>query len=316
MLFSFAIFFMTNIYSLPPTRPRTKLFHSNTQNTIMMNIVLILFKVTFLCLVYISYHSVHAFASWMTNDFCNRPLRVGEVIMNAFCEFDNSRKIIVTDSSLNVVIANNTYYTYGQQYTVHLDVEVGQFLFETNSPATFIGGGCKSLRIASPKMAKLQIPNKEEMSAEDISKPIIVSAGWALGHEAVKIPEVFVLLPPLETNSDSNQQVKHVIDLDAAKLENVREGDRGNTRRIESITQKALHRTKEYVPRHSGGSGSGGDRYKRTKKMMDLGSNNEIIDNTNENNFHKQASSQAKEKINIHPSVDAVASKSYLFIKV
>lgn len=136
--------------------------------------------------------SVQSFASWMTDEFCSRKLVLGEIIMNARVESSDERNIKVFRKEEE--IEDNGFYIPGETLLVDLsDTSTGQYLYEvTSSNAKFENGGCDGKRIASPSKALLVLP---EPGTVDATLPVTLVAGWALGHEAVKLSSTFTLRP-------------------------------------------------------------------------------------------------------------------------
>ena len=144
--------------------------------------------------------SVYSFADWMTKDYCDRPILSGEIIMNNPAVDSNERLIIVS--------RDGKYLTSGDTYISgeKLDVTITQNdrkiqqVFETTKNAKFVKGGCDGTRSSKEKSILEILP-----STDDIIK---ISAGWANGHEEVKLAPVFILNPPVreQGNATSTNQ--------------------------------------------------------------------------------------------------------------
>lgn len=98
-----------------------------------------------------------SFASWMTTDFCDRPIRVEEVIMNNPVVASSERVIQVFRGETEL-FSNKDTYTPGEELTITItEKKRSQFVFETSPNAYFVKGGCEGRRIAKSP-AKLIMP--------------------------------------------------------------------------------------------------------------------------------------------------------------
>ena len=127
-----------------------------------------------------------AFAQWMTNrEFCRRSLAPGEIIMNAAVFMSNDRHIeVFRDGKL---LPCGSEYIPGEKLEIKLSEGAGEYVFENNG-GSFTGGGCDGRRFSSKGSAFLEIPSSYKKSIE-------LWAGWASGHEAVKMSEYCSLRP-------------------------------------------------------------------------------------------------------------------------
>jgi hypothetical protein len=146
----------------------------------MLGTVFILFILGLQIAVFVS-----GFANWMTKDFCDRALVVGEIIMNNEVISSDERSIRVFRDSVELV--NNSAYIPSEKLLVELSDPTGQYVFESLT-ATFEKGGCDGHRFSSStKKAYLLLP------AADSCADVSIVSGWALGHEEVKITYPFIL---------------------------------------------------------------------------------------------------------------------------
>ena len=97
---------------------------------------------------------VYPFASWFASDFCNLPLKVGEIIMNHEAKYSEERKVeiyrYVNDKDIKVE-SGGLYYPGEELTCVLRGPEVGELVFESNM-GIFEDGGCKQRRssLSSP----------------------------------------------------------------------------------------------------------------------------------------------------------------------
>ena len=153
--------------------------------TIKMRILQLL-----ILLIMITY--INGFADWLASQYCDRPLVVGEIIMNQEVELSDERKVLVYRDDIE--LKSGDEYILGEKLTISITElkKSNQFMFETSTNAKFDGGGCDGIRSSKAKPT-LILPNI--MSADSDNKVTIVS-GWAYGHETVYVSETFILNPP------------------------------------------------------------------------------------------------------------------------
>jgi hypothetical protein len=145
--------------------------------------------------------SGHAFSDWMTKDYCNRQLIVGEIIMNEDVILSESRIVEVYRGKTALKSGEDSYQP-GEKLTVKISDASNQYVYEVNGKMTknnkhkveFSGGGCDGKRIANKPSVELSIPVVEE--SETATEPIHIVVAWAEGHAQVKISPTFVLLSP------------------------------------------------------------------------------------------------------------------------
>eukprot|EP01038_Epipyxis_sp_PR26KG_P004528 gene4528-6393_t len=133
---------------------------------------------------------VSPFADWMTNSFCDRPLKLDEVIMNNDVEASNERLILVSRNEQ--LLKSGDEYQPGEKLTVKLSNEHNQFVFETDL-GKFIGGGCNGKRTSNKDSAVADIIMP--LNNEDFGEVVSIWAGWATGHTTVHVTPVFKLNP-------------------------------------------------------------------------------------------------------------------------
>jgi hypothetical protein len=142
--------------------------------------------------------AIDGFAAWFAKDYCDRPLAVDEIIMNEPVVLSPERTVVVYRGTQEVRI--NSQYTPGESLTVEISEHNGQTVFETIPGSSFKSGGCNGLRYGALYKATWILP---AASSPESRHPAIVWAGWAEGHEQVKITPVFVLSPPSLDSFDS-----------------------------------------------------------------------------------------------------------------
>lgn len=131
--------------------------------------------------------SVLSFAQWMTTDYCSRSLVVGQVIMN-------EEVIESTERSLTVLrgdqeLSSGAAFVAGESLTIKISNSANEYVFDANSGAQFVEGGCNGRRIANAPSASLVMPSTP-------SGPVRVLAAWAEGHSQVKLSVPFILNAP------------------------------------------------------------------------------------------------------------------------
>ena len=139
--------------------------------------------------------NVYSFADWMTKDYCDRPILSGEIIMNAPAVESNERLIIVTRDGKPLTSGDS--YISGEKLDVTItqnDRKIQQ-VFETTTNAKFVKGGCDGTRISKEKSILEILPSTTDT--------IKISAGWANGHEEVKLAPVFILNPPVREQGNA-----------------------------------------------------------------------------------------------------------------
>jgi hypothetical protein len=154
-----------------------------------------LFLVVFLCFSSLLTGS-EAFASWMTSDFCDRQLKVGEVIMNEEVQLSDDRHIEVFRDS-QPLTSNKDSFILGEVLTVKVSNPLNQYVYEIsgNSEAKFLKGGCEGKRIADKPQVILQAPETNN------NDPVNIVIGWAEGHSTVSVSRTFTLLSPNSKNA-------------------------------------------------------------------------------------------------------------------
>jgi len=138
----------------------------------------------------------NGFAEWLANQYCDRPLIVGEIIMNQEVELSNDRKILVYRDGIE--LKSGSEYKLGEILTISVTElqKKNQFMFETKN-AKFESGGCDGIRSAKEK-PNLILPDKMLVDNDNI---VTIVSGWAYGHETVYVTEPFILIPPTSISS-------------------------------------------------------------------------------------------------------------------
>jgi hypothetical protein len=145
-------------------------------------------------------HFVTSFASWMENDYCDRKIREGEIIMNE--QATQSDYMIVKVHRDGKEIRSNETYELNEVLQVSLAKSDGDFIFEVSN-AVFIDGGCDGRRIHGNDVS-LQMPSTE--------KVVSIRVGWASGHIAVLVSKDFFLLPHSSTpKSEEKEEPKNIV---------------------------------------------------------------------------------------------------------
>lgn len=163
----------------------------------MINLVLILSILVLQVNVFVS-----GFASWMTRDFCDRALSAGEIIMNDEVVVSDERHVRVYRDT--VELSNNSVYIPLERLLVELSDPAGQYVFESLA-ATFEGGGCNGHRFSSStKKAYIVLP------AVDSCPEVSIVAGWALGHEQVRISYPFTMTCETEEKTGANSEEESI----------------------------------------------------------------------------------------------------------
>jgi hypothetical protein len=173
---------------------RKRIFLSK-QFTKLGTMIFPMFLLFFLCFSSLIIGS-EAFASWMTSDFCDRQLKVGEVIMNEEVQLSEERHIEVFRDSQRLT-SDKDSFILGEVLTVKVDNPLNQYVYEVsgNSEAKFLKGGCKGKRIADKPQVILQTPETNN------NDPINIVVGWAEGHSTVSVSHTFTLLSPNSKNA-------------------------------------------------------------------------------------------------------------------
>jgi hypothetical protein len=132
-------------------------------------------------------HYSHGFANWLTTDFCDRSLVVGEVIMNEVIVYSELRSIKVLRDGSD--ISSSGLYYPGEKLTVQLSDTTKQYVIETAN-GQIENGGCEGRRIADKNNIILVMPELDADGSE-----VSVWAGWADGHSQVSITEALKFVP-------------------------------------------------------------------------------------------------------------------------
>lgn len=98
-----------------------------------------------------------SFADWMTNDFCDRPLSTGEIIMNNMVVASKERLIVIKRDGKP--LKSGDEYIPGETLEVSLTAgeRNGQQVYECSKNAKFQKGGCKGTRFAKKPIGYLDI---------------------------------------------------------------------------------------------------------------------------------------------------------------
>jgi hypothetical protein len=155
----------------------------------------------------------NGFSAWMASDYCDRELKVGNIIMNEEVRESDSRVIEVFRENKKLE-SNHDAFIPGEILTVRISDAGNQYVFEVtgNEEAKFVKGGCKGKRIADKPKAQLSLPTS------NTHDPVKIVAGWAEGHSTVSLTPVFILLAPDQTEAGSSssteekEKIKETVD--------------------------------------------------------------------------------------------------------
>lgn len=129
----------------------------------------------------------HAFASYFTTDeFCERALTPGEVIMNNIAELSTARSVTVyrlDNDGVALPLENGAEYLPGETLQIGLSDISDEFVLEAEN-GFFAIGGCDGRR--STVGGKMSINSAT-------TADVVIKAGWASGHGVVSISEPFRL---------------------------------------------------------------------------------------------------------------------------
>lgn len=150
------------------------------------------------------------FASWFIKDFCDRQLIAGEIIMNAPVIYSDERSIRILRGSED--ITRNGEYIPGEELTVQISDVTPQFVIEISN-GQIVGGGCDGKRIADKSNVVVIMP----LSGQEV----LIWAGWATGHSAVSITDVFTFRAPIAAvlNSSHSDKVETASQADSREQE-------------------------------------------------------------------------------------------------
>jgi hypothetical protein len=162
-----------------------------------------MFLVALLFLNLFCFPFCNGFSAWMTSDYCDRELKVGNIIMNEEVRESDSRVIEVFRENKKLESNRDTFIP-GEILTVRISDAGNQYVFEIsgNEEAKFAKGGCKGKRIADKPKAQLSLPTS------NTHDPVKIVAGWAEGHSTVSLTPVFILLAPDQTEASISTQEK------------------------------------------------------------------------------------------------------------
>ncbi|RYH19796.1 hypothetical protein EON65_25520 [archaeon] len=142
-----------------------------------------LFNVVLYIVVYAGL--VKAFATFMTEEYCDRKLVVGVEIMAIATEESDQRLIVVKKG--NESIENNTVVSSLDGLTVELSPKTTQTLLEVDSTvAMFKDGKCSGQRVL--KSGELQARESSIEGRHEVK----IKAGWSTSY-AVKLAPTFTL---------------------------------------------------------------------------------------------------------------------------
>lgn len=142
-----------------------------------------------LLLVWIKIQLSAGFADWMTSDFCDRGLAVGEVIMNEAVIVSKERTVKVYRNDDQEVKSGEEYYP-GENLQIAISSIENQFVIETSGGKIY-NGGCNGKRQSNKGRVLWMMPKGDK--AVEVS----AYAGWAEGHSQVFMTEPVVLVPNL-----------------------------------------------------------------------------------------------------------------------
>ena len=133
--------------------------------------------------VFLLFSEVLSFAAWFTQDeYCQRKLKTGEIIMNAPAFLSTDRAVQVRDEQDRELKSGDSV-SAGAVLIVSLSGSGGQFVFEVGPKelATFSKSsgtiGCEGMRIAGEKDAKLKVTAIAPAAAEESDHTVRISAG-------------------------------------------------------------------------------------------------------------------------------------------
>jgi hypothetical protein len=146
----------------------------------------------------------HSFAVYFTTDeFCERPLEPDSIIMNNFAARSDTRTVLVfrvDGGGERHAMSSGDTYKPGDKFQVDLSDTSDEYVFEVAN-GVFEGdtAGCEGRRATQGG----------GLSALSSTAPLVVTAGWAIGHDVVSISEPFTLLPSeapvAESGTDSGE---------------------------------------------------------------------------------------------------------------
>lgn len=171
-----------------------------------------------LLLISSQFEQTASFSQWMTTDYCDRPIKVGTLIMNeAAIESDEiSLSVFRNEEQLE----DNSKYSPGETLVVKINLSKNTVIETEN--AKFERGGCEGTRVVNKASANLLLPLGLEAS-----NPVIIRAAWAEGHNTVKISKDFILVPDHPLRHNSEEAVKESpIDPPAVPSEENKESDK------------------------------------------------------------------------------------------
>lgn len=146
----------------------------------------------------------HSFASYfLTDEFCERTLEPGTIIMNNIAALSKDRHIRVHRLDSNDVlkpVESGSAFISGETLQIGISDLSDEFVFEASNGA-FEVGGCDGKR--STIGGKLKILSDVE--------DVVIVAGWASGHGVVSLTEPFRLIAPGRASGNIAHSTIYVI---------------------------------------------------------------------------------------------------------
>lgn len=149
-----------------------------------------------LCLV-ACLNAVQSFATFMTQEHCDRKLEVGVMIMSIKAEESDKRLIVVKRGE--ELIEHNSVVTSLEGLTVELSPTTSQAVLEVGSSvAMFKDGRCDGQRIL--KTGELQVRGASMGGRHEIH----IKAGWSISYEVLLTPTFTLIYDPDSSHGSSD----------------------------------------------------------------------------------------------------------------
>lgn len=142
-------------------------------------------------------NSVVGFASYLTRDYCDIPLEVGEVMMGTAAKLNDEKKIKIFHNKIELL--RDALIPKEGDLEVYLEPSSNQMVLEVSGGARFVNGGCAGAVRSNTNGAVIRLDPGSSF------KNIRLTAAWANSFSGgVQIAaESFILNRFSERNEDS-----------------------------------------------------------------------------------------------------------------